>query len=67
MNPTCSTCKFWTKQKVDGMCQRFPPAGFLVGVQNTPLGQQPAFTSAFPTIRGDLYCGEHRAKIQGLQ
>jgi hypothetical protein len=67
MNPTCLTCKFYTKLHVDGMCQRFPPTTVLVGMQNSLKGPQPALTSAFPTIRSDLWCGEHRTKIEAMQ
>lgn len=69
MNPTCSTCKFWKKEKTDGTCTRFPPLVMIAGVVMNPITrqQQPGFTSAFPTVRGDLTCGEHQTKIERMQ
>jgi hypothetical protein len=62
MTGVCKTCTFWHAQKNDGECRRYPPTAFMVLTQS-PLGQQPAFTAAFPRIRGDLGCGEHKSKI----
>jgi hypothetical protein len=68
MTKTCSTCKFWRRERVDGLCMRYPPTAFLIGMVQGPLGQQqPGFTSAFPTVREELTCGEHQTKLEGLQ
>lgn len=69
MKPTCETCKFWRKEATDGTCMRYPPSVFLLGMMPHPITrqQQPGFTSAFPTIKPTLWCGEHQTKLEGLQ
>jgi hypothetical protein len=60
----CETCKYWFRQRTDGECRRFPPRNFFVGVQENLGRQIPAFTSAFPAIGADRWCGEYQQKIE---
>ena len=62
----CSDCAFWikdTNEDADASCRRFPPTPFLQKAVNQ-LTQQVGVvvTPYWPRTRGELWCGEFKAK-----
>lgn len=69
---SCGNCRFW--RKMENMCHRLPPTTALVGLQPSPLANQPGqpiWASSFAPIRNNGWCGEwcgfDTALVKGLQ
>lgn len=63
---TCSTCVF--KQRSDNnelFCRRHPPAAFPVMGMTKQGPQIIGFSSAYPKVNDDWWCGEH-PKLKSL-
>jgi hypothetical protein len=55
----CGTCAAFhptPQTKGGGQCRARPPHSSLVGMQPTPLGQQPVFTASFPAVSEKDWC-----------
>lgn len=65
----CDNCRFSVKEKTDLECHRLPPvASFhqMPAVVPTPNGPRQGMelrvVSAFPVMRPEQWCGEHKPK-----
>lgn len=60
--PQCGNCVYYfnpSKAEI-GLCRRYPPLPFAVGMQTLMNGQSQAmFQSQYPGIYEHGYCGEH--------
>ena len=69
----CKTCAFWFKQPgnpgadlrapVIGLCKRYPPVSFVVGIIQTAQGNLPQMATSVPATREEDFCGEYEPKV----
>lgn len=59
----CETCQFAMVAGRGINCHRNPPAAHVL----PGAGGQPVPISVFPPVQADQFCGEWKAKIEGVQ
>ncbi len=63
----CENCKFWYRVKLGdtfGSCRRAHPTVFLIVGQDALGRPQPGTFSSFPSVEGDVWCGEGELKSE---